>query len=348
MKPAGNARAADGFYRIRNGGRHMPDLDRPFHSILFEQPGDAARAEHSQQPSCFPDLNLDQALDWMTIGRGEYQLKPFFYTPLPDPGAVEYRHDILRDLENDATRRTVQEFGTQMRRMRKQLAQARPAALPLSAGTLVHGRGGYLLPGCPRADRGAEPPRPAVTRLPAPHRLPDQVHRLGYLHLAGVADPAADTATWPRCSYRIHIKGNRVRVSTYDGEPDYSAEVEKTFAKFKQGAVKDYLVSFRDGPDMNHVEARILDLVARLYPDVFAELDDYAARNRDYLDAVIGSFDREVQFYLAYLEFIAPLKKAGLQFCYPQVSAGCQGDIRRRVIRPGPGQASSSPRRHPS
>jgi DNA mismatch repair protein MutS len=85
--------------------------------------------------------------------------------------------------------------------------------------------------------------------------------------------------------------------------------------------VKDYLVSFQDHPHMSHVEARILDLVARLYPDVFAELDDYAARNRDYLDAVIGSFDREVQFYLAYLEFTAPLRMAGLQFCYPQVSA---------------------------
>ena len=41
-------------------------------------------------------------------------------------------------------------------------------------------------------------------------------------------------------SYRIHIKGNRVRVSKYDGEADYSAEVEKTFAKFKQGAVKSW------------------------------------------------------------------------------------------------------------
>ncbi len=29
------------------------------------------------------------------------------------------------------------------------------------------------------------------------------------------------------------LEGNRVRVSSYDGQPDYSAEVEATFAKFK-------------------------------------------------------------------------------------------------------------------
>ena len=55
-------------------------------------------------------------------------------------------------------------------------------------------------------------------------------------------------------------------VSKYEGEADYSAEVEATFAKFKQGAVRDYLSKFSDYPDMNHVEAQILDLVARLAP----------------------------------------------------------------------------------
>jgi len=120
--------------------------------------------------------------------------------------------------------------------------------------------------------------------------------------------------------YAVHIRGSRVTVSAYDGEPDYSAEVEATFAKFKQGAVKDYRVKLPEFPDMNHVEAQVLDRVARLYPEVFGTLDDYCARHHDYLDPTIGAFDREVQFYLAYLAYIERLKAAGLPFCYPQVS----------------------------
>ena len=61
--------------------------------------------------------------------------------------------------------------------------------------------------------------------------------------------------------------------------------------------------------------------MARLYPDVFGRLADFCARYRDYLDPVIGRFDREIQFYLGYLELIERLRAAGLQFCYPRVSA---------------------------
>ena len=38
-------------------------------------------------------------------------------------------------------------------------------------------------------------------------------------------------------SYAVQIRGNRVRVTRYEGEADMSEQVERTFAKFKQGAV---------------------------------------------------------------------------------------------------------------
>jgi DNA mismatch repair protein MutS len=71
---------------------------------------------------------------------------------------------------------------------------------------------------------------------------------------------------------------------------------------------------------MNHVEAQVLDLVAQLHPGVFGTLDDFCARHREYLDPTVGAFDREVQFYVACLEYIERFKPAGLTFCYPRVS----------------------------
>jgi len=79
-------------------------------------------------------------------------------------------------------------------------------------------------------------------------------------------------------------------------------------------------VAFRKGPEMDHVEAQILTLVARLYPDIFGHLDAYCTKNEKYLDETLAIFDREVQFYMAYLEYMAKLKRAGLQFCYPHMS----------------------------
>lgn len=120
--------------------------------------------------------------------------------------------------------------------------------------------------------------------------------------------------------YSINIKGLRVTVARYDSETDYSTEVLATFERFKQGAAKDYRIGFHSPPEMGHVEASILGLVARLYPDAFLALDEFCLRHRDYLDPTIRNFDREVQFYLSYLRHMTRLKSAGLSFCSPKVA----------------------------
>jgi DNA mismatch repair ATPase MutS len=50
-------------------------------------------------------------------------------------------------------------------------------------------------------------------------------------------------------------------------------------------------------------------------------LDHFCTSHVDFLDPAIGAFDREVQFYLAYLEYIERFQAAGLAFCYPEVTA---------------------------
>ncbi len=73
-------------------------------------------------------------------------------------------------------------------------------------------------------------------------------------------------------------------------------------------------------PEMNHIEAKVLELVNQLYPEIFSNLASFCAQNRDYLNETIGVFDREIQFYVAYLEYVARFTRAQLKFCYPQVS----------------------------
>ena len=104
-------------------------------------------------------------------------------------------------------------------------------------------------------------------------------------------------------------------------EADYSAAVLETFERFKQGAVKDYRISYRTRPGMNHIAAQILEFVARLFPEEFAALEEYCRKHAAFLDEGIRHADTELQFYLAYCDYIRPLRAAGLSFCYPEVSA---------------------------
>jgi DNA mismatch repair protein MutS len=125
--------------------------------------------------------------------------------------------------------------------------------------------------------------------------------------------------------YCLLIKGNSVTVRHYDTEIDYSVVVEQAFAKFKQGAVKDYRANFPTfSAGMNHVEGNVLELVAQLNADVFLTLDNYCAKNRSYVDKTIAEFDREIQFCVAYLEYTQTFRRVDLEFCYPRISDTCK------------------------
>jgi hypothetical protein len=292
-----------------------------FVSILVADPERRRELEVAEPPACLADLNLDQVLAELTSGREEYDLTPFLHAPLQTVEEVHYRHEVLRDLARDAVATPIRAFGEAMRTMREHLARAAKLHYErqqqrwfLDAVEVYCDAVGALADGLDALELGSRGLRAlrdyveAYVASPAFTSLAQETRELQE-DLAGV-------------TYSVHIKGNRVRVGPYEGEPDYSAEVEETFARFKQGAVKDYRVALPSYVEMNHVEARVLDLVARLYPDVFGQLEDYRARRQDYLDPTLAAFDREVQLYLAYLEHMGRVTPAGLAFCLPEVVEG--------------------------
>ncbi len=288
-----------------------------FNSILFERPEDAAE---QAETSFFADLNLDQVFTAVAAGRDEYDLAPFFRIPLRSEKSVAYRHEVLRDLQNEAVSAAVAGFAEQMREMRRHLARAGKLRYKYQKEHwFLDATRTYCA--AVRTLAGAL----AAAGVQSRGLSAFQGYLAGYTQSAEFTGLAAEigevTSALATVRYCVNIKDARVRVTGYDGEADYSAEVARTFAKFAQGAVKSYRVGFRNSPDMDHVEERILGFVARLYPDVFGALDDFCARHARYLDDTILVFDREIQFYTAYLSFVAPMKAAGLPFCYPVVSA---------------------------
>jgi len=289
-----------------------------FYSVLFEHP-DTEATRAPQQPPFFTDLRLDQIVETMTTGRADYDLTPFLYQPLHDVAAVHYRQDILRDLEHDSTREAIAAFSRQMRQMRQHLAQAeqlhhryQQERWFVDAVSLYGEAVSTLATDMEHADIASQGLRALHAHLNAYSQSSE------FVTLVNETRQVLDALGQVR--YAVHIQGSRVTVSQYEDEPDYSAAVEETFARFKQGAVKDHRVKFPNWPEMNHVEAQVLDFVARLYPEVFSMLDDFCARHRDFVQQDIARFDREVQLYLAYLEYIHPLRAAGLAICYPEVS----------------------------
>ena len=120
----------------------------------------------------------------------------------------------------------------------------------------------------------------------------------------------------------LFIRHGAVRVKKYEGEAEYGDEIERMFGRLARKApARTILAQFTDSRDLNRVEADILDRVANLYPDVFGgEVGEFRSRNASYADPGVVAFDREIQFYVSYLDYIAPIRRSGSAFCYPKVS----------------------------
>jgi DNA mismatch repair ATPase MutS len=290
-----------------------------YYSILFKGPDDRVRDDVPEVPAFFRDLNCDQIVDAVTAGKEEYDLKPFFHHCLHRIDAINYRQDVMRDLENPTLVKQVRSFSSLMRNMRERLVKIEKIYCK------EHKQARFLSTIQAYCD-GIKSLATHLSAMDLQSRgfigfrayLKDYVSSDGFIEL--VTEAAKRKAELSTVKYCVLIHGDKCTVLRYEEEGDYSADVEETFQKFKLGAVKDYRVTFAEKEDINHVEAKILELVGKLHPEVFGPLDEYCAKHAHYIDDKVATFDREIQFYLACIDYIAPLKGAGLQFCYPRVS----------------------------
>lgn len=290
-----------------------------FRSILFDHSAPGTENAAKEEPVFFSDLNLDQVIDTITRGKERYELRPFFYSPLKDIGTIQYRHEVMRDLEDLTLLDDVRLFAQGISTVREYIELSTKLSYKYQKERwFLEAVGVYcdvvrnLLDDLTRADvksRGL---------LAFRDYLDSYVKSERFRSLCSETEIVLSKLS--QVKYSIIIRGGSFTVRKYNSEIDYSTVVENAFAKFKVAAATDYRVKFSDPIEMNHIEAQILSFVAQIYHEAFGNLDDYCARNADYFDTTIRNFDREVQFYIAYLEYISPLKQAGLPFCYPEIA----------------------------
>jgi hypothetical protein len=285
-------------------------------------PGSYASAVHyvDAQPDSFGDLNLDQIVAAITTGRDGDKLKPFFQTPLTDVDAIAYRHEVMQDLSAPEMGGLVRAFCDSFRVMREMIAALEKLNYPyqkaarfLAAVDLYCKATSDLRRGLGNADihsRGLSAMRDYVV---------DYTASTGFQVLCEDTRQIKESLAGIR--YTLMIREGSIKVGKFSDEADYGADVKSTFQRFQTGSVSAHTFELPDYAGMNHIEAGILDRVALLYPEIFQTLMAFAERNTEYVDETLMTFDREVQFYLAYIDYMKPFEKAGLAFCYPTVSA---------------------------
>jgi DNA mismatch repair protein MutS len=291
-----------------------------FYSILFPGAEDPQSKEVTEVPAFFKDMNLSQVIDAITAGKEAYNLKPLFYTCLPDIEVIAYRHQVLRDLEDEVLFANMKSFAQEMDKMREHLTQASKATDDRQKQRwFLDGVGIY----CAAIDRLARDLSGA--KLNSTGLAAFREYLSAYVASNSFKALAAETvqlqADLASIRYSTLILGSGTfKVSKFGDGLDYRAEVERTFEKFKQGPPKEYKYQFPNLPHLNVIEAKILEFVTLLHPEIFARLTDYCARYGNYEEKPIQIFEREIQFYVSFLDYVETFRRVGLRFCYPKIT----------------------------
>src|SRR6202050_4409517 len=215
-----------------------------FISLLFVEPPREAALQAGGDRSFAADLNLDQIIGKIAGVREERDfIATLLYQHVDDVDTVHYRHEVFRDLEDQALAGRMDQFAEAMSRVRTHLGQ-------LHKMQYQYQREGWFLDAASMYCHALESLDDAFSaaRLNSSALQGFRTYLASYLASAEFKSLAAETGArqeaLARIRYCTRIRDGRVDVSRYEEQADYSAEVLKTFERFKQGAVKDYRVEY--------------------------------------------------------------------------------------------------------
>jgi DNA mismatch repair protein MutS len=278
----------------------------------------AGHCGHALDRDAHRDL-LGRLVEHLTERRGSYALEEFF-TSIVSAADVTYRHEVFRDLDQPELRDGITTVCRALLRVRQILTMASKLSYDierqrwfLEAATVYTGAVEDLNELLRRTEPSSRALRGVAAWLERHVTSPD---------FRELTQSAAElTERLDAIRYRLCVFGDRVQVRLVDhDEPDYAIELLALFDRFRQTDAPSYLKEIRDPGSMDHVDAAIAALLARLHPGPFRELKAFRERHDPLVPPALVRFEREVHFYLAWLELVDETTTRGVVWSLPDIA----------------------------
>lgn len=295
-----------------------------FWSLLFSSREEADKPRRSGIPSCFKDLCLDQVLSVPIEESEKHGLSGVYTTPLRDRGCIRYRQEVLRSLRDGPTRDCCRSFSMDMHAVGEESKAIRTAVRQNGWDERLRGR---LLSCVENYITAIDVMSGRVGRVTLESKgLSDFASYLeSYRSSPFVREMVRDVDEL-RCAfdsvrYCMLVKGNTIKVRKYAMEKNLSWQIQRAFEPFRGEEAVESRGKLEEDPYDEHTEASILSLVARLFPEPFEALHRFSETYASFPDRTLLRFGDELVFYLSWLAVEAPLRSAGLPFCFPSLPA---------------------------
>jgi len=304
-----------------------------FYSILFPSRELYDVPKRTEEPEYFHDLFLDQIFSPLIKMKPYLTLGDLYYNKPKHREVSEYRQEVAKELDdNAALRELFAEFSDNVLDVAIKLENI-AKLLTAEYKHEERWKGGYLT----RGELIAAAEKYVKTIAKASEFLADKEFTSEGLssfkeYIAIFASGPAYTAFAERVlnlrdglskvRYNMRIRNTTIRVRKFEDEVDKGEEILNLFKKFEQGDEKVYQNTLSQGAIEPHIENEVIEMVARNYSALFNDLDRFCAEYLAFTDETLKRFAREIQFYLLWNDFLAPMRESGLKFCYPRLVAG--------------------------
>ncbi|WP_298345929.1 hypothetical protein [Ferrimicrobium sp.] len=269
------------------------------------------------------DLALDRLFAAIDKGLEPFDLLPYFTTLPQNLTTIRYRQDVASDLLVADNRLPILAFCECLERVELQLEAAERARQP-------SGRDRWLLDAVLTYTRGIES---VIAHLGATSwrsaglkGLQDALLILSqtndFLQLSRDAESVASELE--SISYQLLLEDNAITVERSEGgarTDGYRDHLLRLFARFGDSNAQGMTTS-ATRRSTTHVDDRILVILGRIFPDQFAHLSTFANAHQTFLPTWVASIERELVFYLAWIEEILAFEGAGLPWVVPKLNRG--------------------------
>lgn len=289
-----------------------------YHSILFETADNDITVEAFTMPEFFEDLNLDQIFQEIVAGKEEYDLKVFFYSGLKSISAINYRLEVMKELESTDILNSMITFSGKMKRIKEYVGFSEKIHNPYQ-------REKWLLDAASLYCDSILNLHESFISMNLQSKglnlfnewLTEYIASDNFKNL--LSDTNNLSKEFGSIKYSVQLGESKLVVDCDENEEDYCLSINNTFEHINEVAF-DYKIRFFTDVEMCALENNILEIIRDMNIETFNKLEEYVKKHSSFLDDTIKIFDREIQFYVSFIEYIGKLKRNGLNFAYPCIS----------------------------
>jgi DNA mismatch repair protein MutS len=271
------------------------------------------------------DLLLFELINDITKSKERFDLKPFFYQLSSSIEEIEYRQQILNDIYDDDIRKLLNDFSVRIYdsiyRIEHVFSRIESHSEyfnnNIEKGKFLHAVVVYCDALINFYQNISETNVQSKGLSEFIYYIEEYIKSKTFLDLKLNAD--AIQKEMKNISFNMLITQGNIKVKNYEGQKEISEEIQELFLKFREA--KD-IKQYKDNqtiPHAEHVEVAVLDLLSTIHTETFSKLEKFCLDNIHYIDRMIHQVAREIQFFVCYYDYIAPLKEQ-FSFCFPKVT----------------------------